>query len=87
MFDPVKRLRAPRPPRNPPPQVEVHCSERGAALAAAWNSSVDASEAAASGLRASNDALRERAAALAAANEELSREFKAVDFLRWEGCA
>lgn len=79
---------APNPssPRRAAPhrasQVEVHCSERGRALAHAWNASVDASESAMAGLRASNEALRERAAALAARNEELVREFKAVDFLR-----
>jgi hypothetical protein len=62
----------------------VHCSERGRALALAWNASVDAAAAAVGGVRASNTALRARAAALAARNEELAREFKAVDFLRRE---
>lgn len=65
-------------------QVEVHCSERGRALAHAWNASVDASEAAMAGLRASNGALRARMAELVARNEELAREFKAVEFLRRE---
>lgn len=60
----------------------MSCGERGRALAAAWNASVDASDGAARGLRASNAALRARAAELAERNEELVREFKAVDFLR-----
>jgi hypothetical protein len=63
-------------------QVEVACVERGHALAYAWNCSISASEAVMGELRVQNQQLLGLNSKLAAGQEELSKELKAVDFLR-----
>lgn len=63
--------------------MEVACVERGHALAYAWNCSISASEAVMGELRVQNQQLLGLNSKLAAGQEELSKELKAVDFLRW----
>lgn len=63
-------------------QVEVACVERGRALVCAWNCSVGAAESALVELQSQNRQLLLMNSKLVDQQQELTKEFKGVDFLR-----
>jgi hypothetical protein len=61
----------------------VACVERGRALVGAWNCSMGAAESALVELQAQNRQLLRLNSRLVDEQQELAKELKGVDFLRW----